>query len=63
MLVFHDLIGARDAFCRALKASPRNEIIIQNFNHFLQDSDYMGCEREANWNASDELRLEQTYLK
>ena len=61
MLVFRDMPGARDAFLRALKLSPSNENqkIVNNFNILLQNSEYMGTERQQPWDAFDELRIRE----
>merc|ERR1712150_380209 len=53
MLVYHDLSLARDCFISALKVSPHNKRIIQNFNVLIQDRAYMN---RPNWDAYDEYR-------
>ena len=52
MLVYHDLAGARDAFIRAVHASPHDKRITTNFNVLIQDPDYYG--RPAPWDCFDE---------
>ena len=60
MLVYHDLEGARDAFIRAVVASPHDNRISKNFNMLIQDKDYYG--RTPPWDCFDEFQAHQRAL-
>ena len=63
MFVFRDYVGARDAFLRALRLSPNDKSLINNFDSLLhaQDGDYPNrpseLKRDELWCVQDEFRL------
>jgi hypothetical protein len=60
MLVYKDLEGARDAFIRAVSASPHDKRIAKNFNILIQDPDFYG--RDPPWDCFDEYNAHQRTL-
>jgi len=60
MLVFRDFKNVREALKAAVRFSPHDKRIINNFDTLIQDEDFMGMK---SWNVYDEMRTEQQNRK
>jgi hypothetical protein len=55
MIAFRDYAGSKASFLKAMKLSPTDKILLQNFNKLLRDNSETG-------DAFDEFREAQSFI-